>query len=267
MVIGTGASLSNKLTNGIFQSLMIGFGSEKPTLFIGPGGPGYTGQVGIGDVTDPQAKLHIKADENEVAELFIEPHYFTGGENTRLRLGTMDYGLSAGYGKLYFKTGGNYVFNSPEANVGISTDNPQAKLQIKDGDIFIEDIDRGIIMKSPDGNCWRGTLNNSGSLQFVQVNCDDLTTGENENPDPPVGGPKTKIYPNPAGDKVFVSINPKLTGATLEISGLAGKIVYSEKLNNAESYIDLSGNQPGMYLFRIVDGNGKVVESVKVVKQ
>ncbi|MCO5266774.1 MAG: hypothetical protein M9948_12990 [Lentimicrobium sp.] len=45
-------------------------------------------------------------------------------------------------------------------NVGIGTIEPSAKLQVANGDIFIEDIDRGIIMKSPDGHCWRGILNN-----------------------------------------------------------------------------------------------------------
>jgi hypothetical protein len=56
-------------------------------------------------------------------------------------------------------------------NVGIGTQAPAAKLEIVDGDIYINDIDRGIIMKSPDGQCWRGTLDNSGTLQFNAVAC------------------------------------------------------------------------------------------------
>lgn len=54
MVIGTGANLSNKLINGNSNSLMIGFNSNKPTLFVkGAPGNGYTGSIGIGDVTNP----------------------------------------------------------------------------------------------------------------------------------------------------------------------------------------------------------------------
>lgn len=60
MVIGTGAGNgeSELLTNNVSQSLMIGFGSEKPTLFVGPSWPGYTGSIGIGDVTNPQLPFY-----------------------------------------------------------------------------------------------------------------------------------------------------------------------------------------------------------------
>lgn len=150
-------------------------------------------------------------------------------------------------------------------NVGIGTSDPIAKVQIKDGDIFIEDINRGIVMKSPDGNCWRGTVDNNGALQFVQVNCDDLTTGTEEQG--PVVKPKVKIYPNPAGNQVFVSIDRELAGALLEIVDLNGKALYSEALANTESFIDLSGYTSGMYVFKIIGPDGKVIESVKVIKR
>jgi len=133
MIIGTGAGNEETelLKNNISQSLMIGFGSERPTFFVGPSGPGHTGKIGIGDVTDPQAKLHIKSDEDEIEPLlFMEPQTFTGGECAKLRLGTMDYGISSGSGKLYFVTGGNYIFNSPHANVGIGTLTPTEPLEV-----------------------------------------------------------------------------------------------------------------------------------------
>lgn len=56
-------------------------------------------------------------------------------------------------------------------NVGIGTTNPIAKLQIANGDIFIEDASFGVIMKSPDGQCWRMTVDNSGSPMFTSVSC------------------------------------------------------------------------------------------------
>ncbi|NOY49643.1 MAG: hypothetical protein GXO88_03620 [Chlorobi bacterium] len=42
-----------------------------------------------------------------------------------------------------FNTDSNYIFGS-DANVGINTDNPSSRLQVKEGDIYIEDIDFGI---------------------------------------------------------------------------------------------------------------------------
>ena len=60
---------------------------------------------------------------------------------------------------------------SENGNVGIGTTSPAAKLEIADGDIYIKDINKGIIMTSPDGKCWRGTINNLGTLQFVDITC------------------------------------------------------------------------------------------------
>ena len=58
IVIGSGASVSDTLINDITNSLMVGFNSDIPTLFVGPSsGVGTTGNVGIG-TTDPAAKGH-----------------------------------------------------------------------------------------------------------------------------------------------------------------------------------------------------------------
>ncbi len=56
-------------------------------------------------------------------------------------------------------------------NVGINTANPKSKLQVTNGDVYIETASRGVIMKSPDGNCWRMTVTNSGQPQFTQIAC------------------------------------------------------------------------------------------------
>lgn len=56
-------------------------------------------------------------------------------------------------------------------NIGVGTTNPTSRLQVADGDIYISDINQGVIMKSPDGQCWRGTLNNEGILSFVKITC------------------------------------------------------------------------------------------------
>ncbi|OYT11428.1 MAG: hypothetical protein B6I19_11440 [Bacteroidetes bacterium 4572_114] len=75
------------------------------------------------------------------------------------------------------------------------------------------------------------------------------------------------MYPNPAGNQVFVSIHHELTGALLEISDINGKLMYSEELANPESYVDLSTYTSGMYVFKLMDSNGDIIESIKIIKK
>lgn len=56
-------------------------------------------------------------------------------------------------------------------NVGIGTLNPKAKLNVTDGDIYIENINKGVIMKSPNGQCWRMTVSNAGQPEFNLITC------------------------------------------------------------------------------------------------
>lgn len=58
--------------------------------------------------------------------------------------------------------------------VGIGTVVPGSKLQVTGGDIFIEDIGSGVIMKSPDGQCWRYTPDNTGQLVPTAITCPEF---------------------------------------------------------------------------------------------
>lgn len=58
-------------------------------------------------------------------------------------------------------------------NIGINTKTPKAKLEIAQGDIYLNNIDQsqGIIMRSPNGNCWRITIDNNGNFVRTSINC------------------------------------------------------------------------------------------------
>ncbi len=59
---------------------------------------------------------------------------------------------------------------SNEGNLGVGTDDPKAKLSVAQGDVYIENIGSGVIMKSPDGTCWRMTVSDAGDPVFTPLN-------------------------------------------------------------------------------------------------
>jgi len=75
VVVGSGLadSDSKALINNRQNSLMVGFNSKRPTLFVSTSSGGETtGKIGIGNVVDPLAKLHMRSDANEDAGLILE---------------------------------------------------------------------------------------------------------------------------------------------------------------------------------------------------
>lgn len=58
-----------------------------------------------------------------------------------------------------------------DGNVGIATTTAGSKLTVASGDVFVTDSTRGIILKSPDGTCARGTISNLDVLSFTSVTC------------------------------------------------------------------------------------------------
>lgn len=72
ITIGRGYSGTKPLLNDK-NGIMMGYGSNKPTLFItGQNIENRTGKIGIGDMADPQAKLHILGDAHEDVGIIIE---------------------------------------------------------------------------------------------------------------------------------------------------------------------------------------------------
>ncbi len=247
MIIGAGGGSDYILENTISNSLMIGFNSSKHTFFVkGALGEGYTGKIGIGDITDPHAKLHIKADDGENVGLLLEPG--SSGNFAKIKFGEIDDNDSPNRieakqdGDLDFYTASDYVF--------------------RDGDVFIEDINSGIIMKSPDGQCWRGKMDNSGSLVFEAVDCDLLTkTDENKT----IIQQQINIFPNPANEVITILVTENDKPLIVQILNMKSELVLSRTMQSEKIKIKTKKLLAGNYIIKISEETGKVVLTEKIV--
>lgn len=130
MVIGSGIEGilgdDSYLVNDSSNSLMIGFNSVKPTLFVGASPNDYsqgitrkTGRVAIGDAM-PLAKLHIHSDDGEDAGLILEPDDPTA-DSTYIRLHDAQHGISVDHhGEMYITSGSSNPLNVTSSNMNLT---------------------------------------------------------------------------------------------------------------------------------------------------
>ncbi len=146
--------------------------------------------------------------------------------------------------------------------VGIGTTEPVARFQVSDGDIFIEDIYRGIVMKSPDGNCWRGTLNNVGQLVFVKL-ADCISLNVTENNVQPSTSP-FKIFPNPASSLIKIQCTETEIDKnyTIGLFDTAGKKMISITLTAPLTNLNVNGISSGQYILTIANKKDSYSEIV-----
>lgn len=243
-IIGTGYGPTQLLTNPNSNSLMVGFNSSLPTLFVSTSyGATATGKIGIGNITNPSAKLHLLSDENEAAVLKLE-HRATGVNR---------------YSQIMLSD--EHLITASEANNLVFTTTNNTQFIFQHGDIFMEDINSGIIMKSPNGQCWRGTVSDNGLLQFTQVSCPTIVTG--------IRGENTvdesfRIYPNPAFQYLNIEIPAGISNAIAVITNLNGRHTSTHQLPGFHTTLDISSFPAGTYVVSIL-GNGTQLAARQII--
>ena len=153
-----------------------------------------------------------------------------------------------------------------EGNIGIGSKEPAAKLQIADGDIYISDIKKGIIMKSPDGRCWRGELDNYGRLIFNRIFCPDEEIADDT--DPSKSPTKFIVFPNPSQNSITIKIPlDQIEKPKYIIFNLNGQLIDNGKIMTNIQTIDISSLTTGIYLLTVYDNNGNLLDSEKIIKE
>lgn len=171
ITIGRGNSQNYKLINNT-EGIMMGTNSNIPTLYISNSiGVNYTGKIGIGNVTSPSAKLHIKADssgEGEDADIMLEPT------------------ASGKYAAIYFKTTDNFIrmrntasmefsatrYNFLDGRVALGNINgniPQANIHV-----FGKSGENANIMLQPTDNTKNATIIFRNSSNNISVGSDNI---------------------------------------------------------------------------------------------
>lgn len=264
IIIGAG-DVGSFLTCDKTLSLAVGFKSTVPTFFVGESPSSIrTGKVSIGNTTDPQAKLHIRADSAEDADLLLEATG-TNKKSSFIMAGGQAYlGTASDEHSLSLVTGNTHTrmfIDATNGNIGIGSEEPVSKLQVKDGDIFIEDINRGIIMKSPDGNCWRGVLNNSGQLEFTLLPDCNPVTGTSAGHDV---NPGVIVRPNPASGFLMIDVSAVSASqfTAYKLLDSSGKEVKSGKIMQSSTRVDIGGIKSGIYFLQLSGENSYWSEKV-----
>ena len=148
--------------------------------------------------------------------------------------------------------------------VGIGTKTPEARLQVTNGDIYISDIERGIIMRSPDEQCWRGVLDNSGTLNFTAIDCPGIvTTVETTRSE---SSDHIRVYPNPSGGHVLVDLGNHAPGkAFYAVYTTGGEMIGKGSLESTIQSLDFSSYATGCYILTINNKRGERMLSEQVV--
>ena len=221
--------------------------------------------IGIGYHGDGHAALFLDGVDGDFSGMDYAS-LIQFNDQSLLLSNMSDSKINFGVGGDYFNLGYHVKMSILHTgNVGIGTQDPAAKLQVADGDIYISDIDKGIIMKSPDGQCWRGTLDNSGTLGFVPINCPEVYAYQ-DIPDSPYI--EYNIFPNPGNDKINLEINNQISQKlNYKIFNSKGQVVGSGKIKSNKQEIDISGFTRGVYVLSVFDISGKQLLSEQVVKQ
>ena len=66
---------------------------------------------------------------------------------------------------------------------------------------------------------------------------------------------QASIYPNPAKEKINISIESGFENVILRIFNATGSIIYSAEITNGREKIDLVDFSPGMYNLEIISTN------------
>jgi hypothetical protein len=74
----------------------------------------------------------------------------------------------------------------------------------------------------------------------------------------------TMIYPNPATERISVTVSNELLGSTFQITNQVGQVIIEGKINSKNQKIEVNTSSSGFYSLRI---SGNLPQSVSFIKE
>jgi len=139
IAIGCGVSAENPLQINT-KGIIMGVESYYPTFTITAGFDEVTGRIGIGNIAEPQAKLHIKADSyasGEDADILLEPT--VTGKKAIIKFRNTDNQISVGVNNIMNFTASGFKFNTGKVGIGCDNTSDEFVLAVKGG-ILTDDV-------------------------------------------------------------------------------------------------------------------------------
>lgn len=242
-VIGAGISVNLPLINNV-GGIMLGTGSQKPTMFISTAISNRTGSVGIGNVTAPQAKLHILSDNQEDAGIFLQTS--NSDASSFIKLTDDQHCISVKEGKLSIVSSGNELnyfgtnaeLSGNQFSIGINK-NRKLTLDANESPAIFSNAYRsgGTFYRNTEGSSYAIEFNNDALRIRTAVNQiprgTEITNWKDAlflTTDGRVGIGSTETFLMNKNDEEFILVSPQRT------------VMESSQINiNAQSHITLQG--------------------------
>jgi hypothetical protein len=175
LILGTYANRANQLALAVNGN--VGIGTTAPSQKLHVVGNGIFGEnTALGTTTPVNVSFggtYGTSTPGNKANLKWDLYRDQFGDRSGIGISTglieFQGGNATGFG-FYPNNGTTSALHIiPSGNVGIGTTAPSSKLQVSAGDVEVDTIAKGVILKSPDGTRYRVTVANGGTLSVAAV--------------------------------------------------------------------------------------------------
>jgi hypothetical protein len=158
------------------------------------------------------------------------------------------------------KTFGSYIIGKGyfSDKVGIGTNTPSEQLEVN-GNIKLTQSNSCLILKSPDGTEWKIKVDDSGNIKAELAVAATKSAQVDYNVD---------IYPNPTSGQISVKINnSNAQSIDAQLIDISGKMVFMQNFRSNDFMLNISSFESGTYILKLVNEDGNVIKSEKIIKQ